>query len=347
MAIKGLQRKYGLVKVGKDAPEPLTNYLDVQYYGDISIGTPPQTFTVVFDTGSSNLWVPSAECRADDVACRDHNKYFSNQSSTYVKNGESFSIQYGTGSLTGFLSQDSVTVAGNTVTNQQFAEAVEQPGDAFVNAKFDGILGMAWPSIAVDQAPPVFHNMVIQKQVDQPMFGFYLDRDEKGRLGGELLLGGTDPSHYVGQLKFVSLSEETYWQFKMDNVTVGPDILCKAGCQAIADTGTSLLVGPDDEVNKINQRIGAKPEEGVNIIDCSTLKSLPNITFGIGSNYFELTPQEYTIQQTVDGRTFCLSGFQGLGPKNTLWILGDIFIGVYYTEFNVMTKQVGFARSRI
>ena len=60
--------------------------------------------------------------------------------------------------------------------NQVFGEATKQPGETFVDAKFDGILGMAWPQIAEDKVVPVFQNMIAQNLVSKSVFGFYLDR---------------------------------------------------------------------------------------------------------------------------------------------------------------------------
>ena len=70
----------------------------------------------------------------------------------------------------------SFQVAGVSVKNQVFGEATKQPGTTFIDDIFDGILGMAWPAIAVDNVTPVFQNMVAQKLVPNPVFGFYLDR---------------------------------------------------------------------------------------------------------------------------------------------------------------------------
>merc|ERR1711881_22953 len=202
------------------APEPLTNYLDAQYYGDITIGNPPQPFTVVFDTGSSNLWVPSINCPLKDVACLIHHKYNSDSSSTYARNGTEFAIRYGSGSLAGYCSSDDVMIAGVTSTGQTFAEATEEPGVTFVAAMFDGILGMGFPTISVNGITPVFNQMWEQGSLDKNQFAFYLERDPNAAEGGELYLGGVNPARYTGDFTYHDVTKMGYWQIAMDAVNV-------------------------------------------------------------------------------------------------------------------------------
>lgn len=331
--------------------ERLTNFMDAQYYGMISIGTPPQDFTVLFDTGSSNLWVPSIHCSFFDVACWIHHRYNSKKSSTFVKNGTEFSIRYGRGSLSGYISGDTVSIAGLPVPAQQFGEAVKQPGITFAVARFDGVLGMAYPSISVASVTPVFDTAMAAKLLPENIFSFYISRDKKAALGGELVLGGTDPEHYTGDLHYVNVTRKAYWQIKMSGVEVGNQLtLCKAGCQAIVDTGTSLIVGSVEEIRALHKAIGALPLlMGEYWIDCKKIPSLPVISFNIGGKMFNLTGEDYIMKETQLGITICISGFMAMDippPAGPLWILGDVFIGRYYTVFDRAADRVGFAPSK-
>ncbi|KAG5620656.1 hypothetical protein H5410_005874, partial [Solanum commersonii] len=246
----------------------LKNYMDAQYFGEIGVGTPPQKFTVIFDTGSSNLWVPSSKCYFS-VPCFFHAKYKSSLSSTYKKNardnssiwhtGESAAIQYGSGAISGFFSEDNVKVGDLVVTDQEFIEATREPSVTFLVAKFDGILGLGFQEISVGNAVPVWYNMVKQGLIKEPVFSFWLNRNTEEEQGGEIVFGGVDPNHFKGEITYVPVTRKGYWQFDMGDVLIDGKATgyCKSGCSAIADSGTSLLAGPTTVITMINQAIGA------------------------------------------------------------------------------------------
>lgn len=336
--------------LNKEIDERLKNYQDAQYYGSIEIGTPAQEFTVIFDTGSSNLWVPSSKCPFTNIACLLHHKYKASSSSTYKGDGRAFNITYGSGSMAGFVSKDKVCIAGVCANGQEFAEATSLPGITFVAAKFDGILGMAFPEISVDHLKPVFNTMVDEGAISEPVFAFYLNRNPLAAIGGEMTLGGMDTRHYSEPITWAQVTRKGYWQFKMDEIRVGGAKVCEGGCQAIADTGTSLIAGPTADVEKIQKAIGATPlMRGEYMVDCSKMGTMPNISMVIQGRKFDLRPEDYVLKVSALGHSICLSGFMGMDfpPRiGPLWIVGDVFIGRYYTVFDFGKNRVGFAYSK-
>jgi len=311
----------------------ITDYSNAQYYGPVTIGTPPQTFNVIFDTGSSNLWIPSG---SNWQPLNFHSKYKSTKSSTYVKNGTKFSIQYGSGALSGFISQDTVNVGGVDCPKALFAEATSEPGLAFKIGKFDGIMGMAFQSIAVDGIQPAWYSAV----GDAKLFGFYLGGTSG--VGGEMTLGGTDTAHYTGEISYFPVSRAKYWQISVDSFSVGN--LTKV--EAILDTGTSLLVVPPAVMTAFGTKVGATSIAGGKewTIDCSKIPSLPSLDIMIGGKAFPLEGKDYILQ--VSGE--CLLGMTGmdLSREGLSLILGDIFLRKYYTVFDLGNTRVGLATAK-
>ncbi|KAL0489225.1 cathepsin D [Acrasis kona] len=323
---------------------PLQDFSNTQYFGDIVVGTPGQTFKVIFDTGSSNVWVPSIKCRS--IACLIHQKYESGSSSTYKPDGKEFVIQYGSGGVKGYQSKDTVSMGPVKVKDYTFGEVVQEDGISFIFGKLDGIVGMAFKSISVNGVPPLFESMVNQSLVEKDMFSFYLSQtadSETKKADSALLLGGSDKKYYTGDVTYVPLTSRTYWEIKVDDINIGGKSTgaCAKGCRAAVDTGTSLIAGPAELVAPIIDIAHVAS-------DCSNINELPNIDLVLNGKAYTLTPKDYVLNVTAFGASQCTTGFLPIKLPERLgnfWILGDVFLSKYYTEFDSANNRVGFATS--
>lgn len=323
---------------------PLTNFMNAQYFGEIGIGTPPQKFKVVLDTGSSNLWVPSTRCSS--IACFLHRRFDATKSETFKENGTEFAIRYGTGSLEGIISNDVLHFGDLAVEEQGFGESVKEPGITFALGRFDGILGLGYDTIAVQHVVPPFYNIISQGLVDDPVFSFWLGRAGEGEEGGEMAIGGIDEDRYKGDIVWSPVIRKGYWEIELEKVTFGGEDLDLDPQRAAIDTGTSLMAVPSVVSDLVNKLIGGKKNfAGQYVVDCNTIPDLPDLELTFSGKPFKLTGKDYVINA---GKDQCISGFMGLdipAPAGPIWIVGDIFLRKFYSIYDLGNDRVGLAEA--
>ncbi|KAF9374497.1 hypothetical protein CPC16_001262 [Podila verticillata] len=308
------------------------------YYGQVQIGNPPQSFDVVFDTGSSDLWIPSSNCQED--GCLAHQRFVGASSSTYETTNppQSFEIEYGTGDVTGVISEDIITIGGVPSTNPiRFAESLTSSA-LFGRAVFDGVFGLAYQEMSSSGEIPPFLAMTEQKAMHNGVFGFYMGKGQ-----GELSLGGYDGSMIAGnEVLWSNVIKKGYWEIKMQRVKSGNVDILKTPVHAIVDTGTTQIILPVDLARHLHSRVlpGAKHiHDGIYSLPCNG-EDMPTFRFQIEGKYLEVPPSLYTLQEIAPGR--CMSGFAGEEVDGTAWILGDVFLRSVYSIFDFDNDRVGF-----
>jgi len=316
------------------------------------LGTPPQTFTIVLDTGSSNLWVIDVKCTTQ--ACKGYpdsgftkHLFDSSKSSTFQNNGQAFAIQYGSGSCSGALASDTLTFGGLTVGNQTFGLS-ENIAEVFGYQPVDGILGLGWPALAVDHVVPPIQNVL--PQLDAQVFTVWLDRKlelSQGGNAGLITYGALDTTNCDSNYVYTKLSSLTYWQFPIDSFAVGTYSNARTA-QVISDTGTSWLGAPQSDVNGIVRQTNAQYDfiNGVYETDCSST-SLPDLVFTIGGVKYNIPQVEYLLDLGLGNGQCVITAFSmsggGFGPS---WILGDTFIRTYCNAYDVGNQQIGFSLAK-
>jgi hypothetical protein len=339
-AIAGQTGELG-VKYGAPVPVVISDYQNAQYYGPITVGSPGEIINVVYDTGSSNLWVPNKDCCG---WLSTHSFYHHEKSGAYKANGTTFNIEYGSGPVAGFYSVDTVNIGNVQVNDYLFAEVndVTGLGLGYTLGKFDGICGMAWDRISVDGVQTPIQALVASGQLPEPVFAFYM-----GDLAdGELTIGGVNNNHYTGEFAYVPLSSKDYWSVKLDGLHLHSDFVdgyIGHTTKAIVDSGTSLMAGPSEEVKAIASALGLTSILGKEyMVNCTQEYQ---ISWYLGGIEYQLDNKDMILSES-DGE--CIFGMLGLdvpAPAGPLWILGDVFMRKYYVKFDIGNEQLGFAKA--
>ncbi|CAG8617860.1 8209_t:CDS:1 [Acaulospora morrowiae] len=311
---------------------------DIGYFGPIKIGG--QTFQVIFDTGSSDLWVPSTNCTSP--ACTAHTPFVESKSKTFVDLETTTGITYGTGQVNVTSGQDHVQIAGLTACGQTFGRAFFESDD-FLQTEFDGIFGMAFDNLSAQKASTPFSTMVQQKKLANSFFGFHLSRALDAGDVGTLTLGDVDKTKFTGTISNNNVIGATgFWLIKLDSACVdGLSTVTSRG--AIIDTGTTLVLIPTADATAIHAKIpGSQDIGGEFAIPCNTTSK---VSFAFGGVSYNIDPRDLARTPIPNSQGLCLSGIASSDALGQTWLVGDVFLKNVYSVFDIEKKTVGFAPS--
>ena len=357
MALNVVKQSAG--KTNRQSPYKLPMQIDgYEFSINMTIGTPPQHFSMAFDTAGDeegDFWVPSIACDPLYIQCKTHRQYDHRKSSTFNSSGVGFQTDLGT---TGLLCSDTMSFGPLQIKLQEFGEGWNFPSGLNIWHS-DSYYGFS-PMEHMDTGLSLFYNMVKLGLLPEPVIGMYIVQENSGSHGdGELLLGGRDSSCYQGNLTYFDITNEeglNGWQIRMDSVKV-PSLnlsYCVGGCNAVLANQDPYIAGKYPDLENLNIELGAVPYKIDLFVDifrfnCKTVGSLPQVVFVFHGKEFVIGPKQYVLPMKDDetNETVCVSAFLGIRYEDLDydWSLGSGFFESAYVEFNLQHNQVGLAPS--
>ncbi|RCI02596.1 hypothetical protein CU098_006375 [Rhizopus stolonifer] len=340
---------------------PLEN-VDLAYLIDIKLGTPPQPFTLLLDTGSSSTWVPVYGCGR--FCGYPMNTFNPLNSSSFSSSNTLFNIRYGEGFSRGFYAQDTMTITGVSVPQTNFAISDYNDGELTADGA-DGILGVGPDALSAfnnpdrNIVPTVVTTMHQQKVIDHNVFSIYfqpvskdgLSREEK-RINGEIVFGGVEERHIASNVSYVPITQKnafaSYWAVDVDSISVGSNFTktYEPKIAALVDTGSTLVYLPREIMSSVFQGIPGLRRDflGQFIVPCNTTH-LPDITFTMNNENFTITPEHYVITSGALAYTpeSCYTYLQE-SPPFVDAILGYGFLQQFVSVYDNENKRIGFAQ---
>ena len=309
-------------------------------------GTPPQTFQLLFDTGSSWTWVNDASCST----CPGSNRFDRSQSSSYRSTDTEYELEYGSGRGKARLGYETVRAdlgnEGYAVSGHPLLLMKKSLGMWALRA--DGLVGLAFNSLCDGQITLV-ENFKSQGIIDNSVFAIYFnDTKGKGELSSSISFGTWDTHKYSYGQEFTYIrvySQSGLWTFVLNSVLFGTEEVIEdgKGQASILDSGTSYLMCPNSHFEVIRKAVCATRmcELAVDLIAfpcvASDIALLPVMTFRLDGNDFELLPSFYVEEEQGMCRVLLAPG--------EFWILGAAFLRSYYALFDMENERIGLALS--
>ncbi|EQC38888.1 hypothetical protein SDRG_03846 [Saprolegnia diclina VS20] len=309
---------------------PLVNLDQLQFYGSIEIGSPPQSFRVIFDTGSSDVWVPSHDC----TACSGVARYNRSASSTYADEMYRFQAYYGSGAVAGDVASDAIALPGASSASFVRMGSVTAQDATIQKFASEGIVGLGFPALASISAPTFL------EALDIAIFSLYISPLPTSPVPSQLLLHGRQTEL---SSSFMPHIRQGFWAVRFGGLRVHDASLQRAATVAILDSGTSLLLLPHIEYASVVARlctvVPALDGCDGGPVSCSSCDhtSFPPLTFVLGSTGFTLQGSDYVRCEL----NVCTPQIET--STNSFVVLGDIFFRAYYTAFDVTNRSVRLA----
>ncbi|KAJ7043218.1 aspartic peptidase domain-containing protein, partial [Mycena alexandri] len=307
-----------------------------------------QPFNFVLDTGSSDLWVVSADCDSQD--CQAVPRFSPWLSNNFNKTSRRFLLQYLTGSVSGEMCYDTVSLGPYSIANQAFATVEKTVDLGLASTGTSGILGLCFSAsaaIPTTVGPTFLENLMSAFTPDKSFFAFHL-----GRMSGSndpnasFTIGSLDPK-FAPDPTLIAFSPVVrnqvfdYWKIPFERMTVNgvPFILSDSRVVgatapiAVLDTGTTLILGPTADVAAFYTLLGScarfDAASSTYLVRC-TCAVLVSFVLGTPAREFFLHPADIAWEEGAQGG-WCTGGIQANdGVNSGDWLLGDCFLRNVY-----------------
>ncbi|KAF2441494.1 acid protease [Karstenula rhodostoma CBS 690.94] len=311
---------------------------DLSYMAAVTIGSSEEEYHLLLDSAASNTWVMGQECKAE--ACGKHNTFGEGDSDTLKTTSKSFSITYGTGSVSGTTAKDTIHIAGvSTPLTFGLASNVSQEFNAY---PMDGILGLGrGTASSLADSPQLIDTLAAADLIPAKLYGIHLSRAADGIHDGELNLGEVNTDRFDGDLNWLDTvpNDTGFWEVRISDAGAGGSLAGLSGKSAIIDTGTSYVFMPAPDAVALHKLIEGSSQSGESFsVPCATTTDL-QIKFGDAT--YAVSAKDWVGGTTGGG--LCRSnvfGRQTFGDDQ--WLLGDVFLKNVYAAFDLDNGKVGF-----